>query len=242
MRLVAGVADLAIVGAMPNAGEAPLVIAIDGPAGSGKSTVAREVAAKLGLRHIDTGAMYRAVTWRAMAEGIDPADETALVDLAERSEMSFGPRGIVVDGVPAERQVRTRSVTALVSQVSAHPELRRVLVARQRNLIDALPAVVEGRDVGSVVCPDAEVKVFLTASTTERARRRRRELASGGSNVGLGTLREEMRRRDTMDSGRPVSPLTIADDATLIDSTGRTVPEIVDEIIGLVRIVEKERD
>jgi cytidylate kinase len=219
----------------------PMVIAIDGPAGSGKSTVAKGVARALGIRYLDTGAMYRALTWKALKEGVDPSDAPSLTALAHRTQIGFGPDGIVVDERPVEREIRARRVSAVVSIVAAHQPVRREMVKRQRELIDDVDAVVEGRDIGTVVCPDAPVKVFLTASASERARRRHSELIRGGVKVAYGTLKRELARRDALDASRAASPLTAADDAYVIDSTDRSSDEVVAEIVGLVRATQRHR-
>lgn len=218
-----------------------VVVAIDGPAGSGKSTVAREVARALRVRRLDTGAMYRALTWQALREKVDPSDGTALAALARRTTIEVRDGGIVVNGRPAGRDIRGRRVSRLVSQVSAHPPVRRELVRRQRQIIGDGGVVAEGRDIGTVVCPEADLKVFLTASTAERARRRHRELARAGVRVDYRTLQRELRRRDALDSTRPASPLVPARDAHVIDSTGRTAREVVAEIVRLARVAQRGR-
>jgi cytidylate kinase len=193
------------------------VIAIDGPAGSGKSTVARAVAERLGLDYLDTGAMYRTVALAAMEQGVDVADAAKLAHLAATIE---------TDSTPA---IRTAEVTARVSAVAAVPEVRRELVKRQRAWVEAhRGGVVEGRDIGTVVFPDAELKVFLTASDEERAWRRTQE--SAGSDPRQ--VQDAIARRDAMDSTRPVSPLKAADDALVIDTTGRSVEDIVEEVLS----------
>jgi cytidylate kinase len=193
------------------------VIAIDGPAGSGKSTVARAVAAHLGLAYLDTGAMYRTVALAALREGVEVAETARLAELAATVE---------TDTTPA---IRTAEVTAFVSGVAAVPEVRRELVKRQRRwAAEHDGGVVEGRDIGTVVFPEADLKVFLTASDEERARRR-------GDEVGAADYRgvqDALARRDRLDSTRAVSPLKPADDALVIDTTGRTVEEIVEEVLS----------
>lgn len=218
-----------------------MIVAIDGPAGSGKSTVAKGVARTLGFRYLDTGAMYRGLTWKAMVEGLDASDGPTLAALTHRTAFAFTEDGLMIDGKLAEREIRSRRVSSLVSTVAAHPAVRREMVARQRELVGDEDAVVEGRDIGTVVCPDADVKVFLTASAEERARRRHRELMHSGVVVAFRTLKRELVKRDALDSARPVSPLTPADDAYVIDSTGRTSNEVVSEIVGLARGVTRSR-
>jgi CMP/dCMP kinase len=210
-----------------------LVIAIDGPAGSGKSTVAKGVARALGLRRLDTGAMYRALTKAALDEGIDPRDDRALAALAQKTSFEYRGERILVDGRPVGRAIRTPEVSGAVSTVSAHAAVRRELVRRQRELIGRGGAVVEGRDIGTVVCPDADLKVFLVASAGERARRRHKELTAKGIRVSFERLKKELLRRDRLDTRRPVSPLVPAKDAVIIDSTEKTPRQVVDEIAGL---------
>jgi len=195
------------------------VIAIDGPAGSGKSTVAQAVARKLGVAYLDTGAMYRSVTHVALARGVDVDDGDALARLAHDLEIEVGDR-VVVDGVDVSEAIRAPAVNGAVSTVSAHPGVRRELVGRQRLWAGAHEGgVMEGRDIGTVVFPDARLKVFLTAGEGERARRRRDEA--------------DVEQRDRLDSTRPVSPLKAADDAVVIDTTELTVDEVV------VRLLER---
>ena len=213
------------------------VVAIDGPSGSGKSTVARRVAQRLGYRYLDTGAMYRAITWQALERRIDLEDAGALAELAERARVEPGmnPRRptIVIDGVDVSAPIRTRAVTNAVSAVSAVPAVREVLVALQRSLIDGGGIVVEGRDIGTTVAPDASLKVFLTASSEARAARRHRQLAAVGDAAAESDTLAEIERRDARDSGREASPLTQADDAVVVDSTTRTVDEVVGEVLAV---------
>jgi cytidylate kinase len=193
------------------------VIAIDGPAGSGKSTVARHVAERLGLDYLDTGAMYRAVALAALQQGVDPSEHDRLGALAAE---------VVVEESPA---IRSPEVTKAVSAVAAVPAVRAELVRRQREWAAAHDGgVIEGRDIGTVVFPDAELKVFLTASEDERARRRGDEV--GARNYDA--VAADLARRDQLDSGRAVSPLVVADDALVIDTTGRDVDEIVEEVLS----------
>ena len=203
------------------------VIAIDGPAGSGKSTVARAVAARLGLPYLDTGAMYRSVAFAALRRGIDPDDVAVVARLACETDIDVGDT-VVVDGVDATIEIRGPEVTRAVSAVAANPDVRREMVARQREWADKHGGgVIEGRDIGSVVFPHAELKVYLTASDEERARRRAKEVAD----LDYDQVAADIARRDHVDSTRSASPLQIADDAVLIDTTGRTIDEIVDDIL-----------
>ncbi len=195
-------------------------IAIDGPAGAGKSTVARAVAQHLGLDRLDTGAMYRSVAWAALQRHIDLDDQAALARLAETIRIEVGER-VVADGTDVTKFIRQPDVNRAVSVVAANPAVRAALVARQRQwVLDHGGGVVEGRDIGSVVFPDADLKVFLTASPEERARRRSEEGPDG------------VARRDRLDSTRAASPLEVADGAQVVDTTGRPVDEVVKEVLG----------
>ncbi len=212
------------------------VVAIDGPSGSGKSTISRGVARSLGLPVLDTGAMYRAVTLAALEAGIALDDETACADVAATSELGVDAGVITLDGRDVTSEIRGPSVTAAVSIVSAHPAVRVLLVARQRGWIGTHGAgVVEGRDIGTVVFPLAPVKVFLTASDEERARRRQRDEVASARPVDVDEVRRALARRDALDRQRVASPLRAAEDAIVIDTTSRTVDEVVDEIVERAR-------
>lgn len=202
-----------------------LVIAIDGPAGSGKSTVARALAHALGWSFLDTGAMYRAVTREALVRGIDVADEVAMAEVASQVTLTTLPR-VTVDGRDVEDEIRTESVNQAVSIVAANPLVRQFMVTRQREIAAAQPVgtVVEGRDITTVVFPEATLKVFLTASLAERAARRGEEGA------------DSVARRDRADSTREASPLRRADDALVLDTTGRNVKDVVEEIVRCLKI------
>ncbi len=198
------------------------VVAIDGPVGSGKSTVARAVAARLRLDHLETGAMYRAVAFAVLRRGVEPtADDPALAEVARAVRMEVGDR-LVVDGEDVTDELRRPEVAQAVSVVAADAGVRAEMVRRQREWVATRGgAVVEGRDIGSVVFPDATLRVFLTASDEERARRR------GGDETAA-----DVARRDRIDSSRDASPLVVADGAVVIDTTERSVDDIVDEILG----------
>ena len=200
------------------------VIAIDGPAGSGKSTVAKAIAARLGWDYLDTGAMYRSVAWAVLQRHVDPTDAGAVAKVAKGLTIVVADR-VTVDGFDVTSDIRGREVSAVVSVVAAHPPVRADMVRRQRAWAQARAdgGVVEGRDIGSVVFPDAKLKVFLTASEEERIRRRTVE---GGEAVAA-----EVVRRDRMDASRSVSPLVAAADAVIVDTTGRTVDEVVDDVL-----------
>ena len=206
------------------------VIAIDGPAGAGKSTVADKVAQRLGLRRLDTGAMYRAVTLRALDEGVDIHDAEACAALAREMDLTVGER-VVLGGRDVTEDIRLPRVTEAVSVVSAHPEVRAELVGRQRAWTATNGGgVVEGRDIGSVVLPDADLKIFLTADSAERAWRRAAE--QGAAPHEVAATAESLRRRDEHDSSRAASPLVVAPDAVVIDSTGRSVESVVEEVLS----------
>ena len=207
------------------------IVAIDGPSGSGKSTVARGVADRLGLDVLDTGAMYRALTLCVLEAGVDPADAEACRALARKVVLEVGSR-TRVDGRDVSEAIRGPEVTAAVSTVSAHPGVREVLVARQRGWASERGGgVVEGRDIGTVVFPDARVKVFLTASGVERARRRQRDEQAADRAVEVDSVHADLARRDALDSNRSVSPLQVAPDALLLDTTGRAVDDVVAAIV-----------
>ena len=203
------------------------VLAIDGPAGSGKSTVARRLADELGLGYLDTGAMYRAVAFAALRRGLDPAAGEAVAELARQVDIEIGDT-VRVDGEDATLEIRGVAVTTAVSAVAANPGVRTELVRRQRAWAEARGGgVLEGRDIGTVVFPDAALKVYLTASEDERARRRAVEM--GASEADVAT---DMARRDRIDSTRSASPLSVPADALVIDTTGRSVDDIVTEVIA----------
>jgi CMP/dCMP kinase len=196
------------------------LIAIDGPAGSGKSTVSRALADRLGLDRLDTGAMYRAVTWAALEHGVEPSDRTSVARLARQLIISVGER-VEADGTDVTDVIRSPEVSGAVSTVAAHPEVRAALVERQRRWVaEHDGGIVEGRDIGSVVLPEADLKIYLTAASDERARRRPEERA------------EALARRDRMDRTRRASPLGVAEGARVIDTTDRPIEDIVEEVIA----------
>jgi cytidylate kinase len=204
-----------------------MIVAIDGPAGSGKSTVARALAERLGFVYLDTGAMYRALTWLAARDRVDPEDGKTLARIARENPVSFGADGsVVIDGQDVTSEIRKPEIDRLVPIVARHPQVREVMRERQRSLGSAEDAVIEGRDIGSVVAPDAEVKVFLVADEAERTRRRRAERRG----VGAEALAEDLRRRDERDAIHTVP----AEDAVILDTTELTVDEVVARIVALV--------
>jgi CMP/dCMP kinase len=200
--------------------ELPPVIAIDGPAGSGKSTVSRALATRLGIERLDTGAMYRAVAWATLDRAIDPADKESVADVARSIDIAVGET-VRVDGTDVTVAIRGPEVSAAVSAVAANPEVRLVMVRRQREWAARHGGgVIEGRDIGSVVFPSADLKIYLTATPEERARRRPEEGA------------DAVARRDRIDSTRRVSPLGVAEGARVIDTTDRRIEDIVEEVVA----------
>mgnify|MGYP000873572079 CR=1 FL=1 len=215
------------------------IVAIDGPAGAGKSTVARRVAERLGFAFLDTGAMYRAATWRALARGVDLHDPEALEASTRdmRLEMDETPSGqrVTVDGEDVTAAIRTPEVTRLIYRLDQIPGVRRILVDHQRRFGERGPTVAEGRDIGTVVFPAARCKIFLDASLDCRTRRRAAELAAKGMPADFEQLREEIRERDEKSRTRADSPLRRADDAVLVDSTDLTADQVVDALVALAR-------
>jgi CMP/dCMP kinase len=216
-----------------------VVVAMDGPSGSGKSSTSRRVAGRLGLRYLDTGAMFRAMTWWMLEHGVAVADPAAVAAHADQPLLVSGTDPlaptITVDGVDVAAAIRTPEVTTAVSAVSAVPEIRARLLREERDIIGAGDIVVEGRDIGTVVAPDATVKIYLTADVAARAARRTAEL-SGADEQGT---RRDLDRRDRADSGRAAAPLTMAVDAHHIDTTPYTLEQVVDQVVALV---EKARE
>ena len=207
------------------------VIAIDGPAGSGKSTVARGLADRLGLEYLDTGAMYRAVTFAALRRGLDPADAGPTAELARAVTLSVDSDGVRVDGVDATIEIRGPEVTRAVSIVAANAEVRQEMVRRQREWANERNGgVLEGRDIGTVVFPDALLKVYLTARPEVRAERRAAEV----SQLDYETVAADLARRDALDEGRTASPLAQADDAIQLDTSDMSIDQIIDELAGMV--------
>lgn len=211
-------------------------IAIDGPAGAGKSTIAKLVADRLGYQYIDTGAMYRALALKAIRLGIDPEDAVGVGELAATAEIALhqDSKGtcVLLDGEDVTAEIRTAPVSAGASAIARVPAVRHRMVELQRRMAAGGAVVLDGRDIGSYVLPGAEVKIFLTASLAERARRRAHQLAAAGQVVDLAQLKREIARRDEQDAGRELAPMVPAPDAHLIDTTGRTVDEVVALILA----------
>ncbi len=211
------------------------VIAIDGPAGSGKSTIARRLADRLGLEYLDTGAMYRAVTFAALRRGLDPGDRADVARIVADLQLTVGPDGVVVDDVDATIEIRGPEVTRAVSLVAANPDVRTEMVRRQREWArERGGGVLEGRDIGTVVFPDAALKVYLTARPEVRAERRSQEVAE----LSYETVAADLARRDALDQGREASPLAEAADALVVDTSDVGIDEVVEALAARVGAVE----
>lgn len=212
-------------------------IAIDGPAAAGKSTIAKITAEKLGYTYIDTGAMYRALTHKALRMNIDTNDGASLENLLRDTDIILVPtsdgQAVIVDGKDVSEEIRSQEVTAAVSPVSAHQGVRELMVAKQRILGERAGVVMDGRDIGTHVLPDAELKIFMTASVEERAQRRHIENEQRGIISSLEQLKEEISTRDRADSEREISPLRQAEDAVLIDTTAMSIEQVADKISSL---------
>lgn len=222
-----------------------MIIAIDGPAGAGKSTVSKRVASALNFKCLDTGAMYRAITWKTLNLGADVNNETEVLKMAKSSKISFefangygGFQKVLLDEKDVSQEIRSPRVTGYVSVVAAMPSVRKVLVELQKKLIKNQDYVLEGRDTATVVCPDAELRIFLTASPRERAKRRFLEFKEKGIDVDLNSIERDIIRRDHLDSSRKASPLIKAPGAMLLDTTDLTIQQVVDEIVRLVEKVK----
>ncbi len=220
-----------------------MIIAIDGPAASGKSTVAKRVAFSLGFEYLDTGAMYRAVTLKALERSLNLADATVLGRLAKDLDLSFSSKSkggsiiaqVFMDGRDISEDIRSPKVTANVSAVAKIPEVRCAMVGLQRRLAEGKDVVVEGRDVGTNVFPEAKHKFFLIASAKERAERRHKEFDEKGYKLDLAALEKDIASRDAIDTTRKDNPLRKADDAVLVDTTGKDIDMVVSEIMNLIK-------
>jgi cytidylate kinase len=213
----------------------PLLIAIDGPSGAGKGTISRAIAQSLGYRHVDTGAMYRAIGWKAAHERLALDDERAVRAVAERAQILVEHNVVSIDGHDVTRAIRTPEIDKAAAAVARLPQVREVLVARQRDLGQGGGVVMEGRDIGTVVFPNADVKIYLDASPDERARRRAHDAAHAGSQAGQAAVAEAIAARDRSDTTRAASPLMLAPDAHYIDTTGMPIDEVVNRVLAIVR-------
>ena len=219
-----------------------LVIAIDGPAGAGKSTVAKLAAEKLGCTYIDTGAMYRAVAWKTLQQR-EPVTDALILrvvkDIDVKLSYADGKTRVLVDGRDVSGEIRTPEVSRIVSQVAALGPVREKMVDLQREMARAGGVLMDGRDIASHVLPDADVKIFLTASIEERARRRYKEMKEKGYDVTLESLQKDIAARDKADSEREISPLVRVPEAVLLDTTGLSIPEVVTKILALCEAKER---
>jgi CMP/dCMP kinase len=212
----------------------PLIIAIDGPSGAGKGTVARAVAHELGYRHIDSGAMYRAVGWKALRDGVPLDNDVEVAALADRSRIDVSSTRVAIDDHDVTRAIRTPEIDRAATAVARLSRVRTILVDRQRRMGSGGGIVMEGRDIGTVVFPNADVKVYLDASPEERARRRASDPSHTGGPAAVSDVADALSQRDEIDRTRVASPLYAAPDAVIVDTTGKNVEEVVKEVLEVI--------
>jgi CMP/dCMP kinase len=216
-----------------------LIIAIDGPSGAGKGTVARAIATELGYRHVDSGAMYRAIGWKALRDGVSLDNEDAVTALAEQSRVEITSTHVTIDAVDVTREIRTPEIDRAAAAVARLPRVRSILVERQRQMGAAGGIVMEGRDIGTVVFPNADVKLYLDASPEERARRRAHDPAHTGVPAAIAEVATLLTQRDESDRTRTASPLYAASDAVLVDTTGKPIADVVADVLAIVTRVRR---
>lgn len=212
-----------------------MIIAVDGPAGAGKSTISKLIAKKLNINYIDTGAMYRAVTYKCLSEGVDVKDEAAVIEVAKRTDIDFRDNNIYLDSKVVNEEIRTREVSANVSDVAKIKEVRYLMVDVQREIGTRNDVILDGRDIGSYVFPNADYKFFLVATPEERGRRRYKELCEKGFEGTLEEIIKDIEKRDEIDSNREFAPLKKADDAIEIDTTGLGIDEVVEAVVSKIK-------
>jgi cytidylate kinase len=212
-----------------------LIIAIDGPSGAGKGTVARVIAEELGYRHVDSGAMYRAVGWKALQQGVPLDQEDGVAGVANQSHIEIAGTRVTVDDLDVTREIRTPAIDRAAASVARLPKVRAILVDRQRELAAGGGIVMEGRDIGTVVFPEADVKIYLDASAEERARRRANDPAHSGVPSAVADVATLLTERDRLDRTRTTSPLYAAADAVVVDTTGKSIREVVEEVMPVIR-------
>lgn len=212
-----------------------MIIAVDGPAGAGKSTISKLIAKKLNINYIDTGAMYRAVTYKCLTEGVDVKNEVAIIEVAKRTDIDFRDNNIYLDSKVVNEEIRTREVSANVSDVAKIKEVRYLMVDVQREIGTRNDVILDGRDIGSYVFPNADYKFFLVATPEERGRRRYKELCEKGFEGTLEEIIKDIEKRDEIDSNREFAPLKKADDAIEIDTTGLGIDEVVETVVSKIK-------
>ena len=212
-----------------------MIIAVDGPAGAGKSTISKLISKKLNINYIDTGAMYRALTYKCLSEGVDVKNEAAVIEVAKRTDIDFRDNNIYLDSKVVNEEIRTREVSANVSDVAKIKEVRYLMVDVQREIGTRNDVILDGRDIGSYVFPNADYKFFLVATPEERGRRRYKELCEKGFEGTLEEIIKDIEKRDEIDSNREFAPLKKADDAIEIDTTGLGIDEVVETVVSKIK-------